>query len=499
MSLAANHASTRSSTHAPRVAIIGAGVAGLCTAIQLKKAGVGDFTIFEKSEGVGGTWRDNSYPGCACDVPSHLYSYSFGLNPEWTHKYSPQSEILNYLEHCSDKFGLRPHIKAKTAIASARFDSTSGTWKLKTDKGDDHEAEILVSGVGQLNRPQIPPLPGLSDFAGRTFHSARWDHSVDLTGKRVAVVGNGASAIQFIPQIAAKVGQLTIFQRSANWIVPRNDYAYPKWAREMFHEMPFVSRIYRTYLYWLLEKNFMAFMKDHWFGKLFEKAARQHLEAQVPDAALRAKLTPDYTIGCKRILIADDFYPVFSRPNVELVTEPPARVTAHGVETKDGKARDFDVIIFATGFETTTFLAPIDIRGLNGRALADAWAHGPEAYMGVTVPCFPNFFLLYGPNTNLGHNSIIFMIEAQVRYVLQCIKEMRGRDLAYLDVRPQALAAFSARVQVELKKTVWQAGCTSWYKTADGRVTNNWSGPTIKYWQMLRRPDFGAYDVQARV
>lgn len=499
MSSASQSAVPRASHQAPRVAIIGAGVAGLCTAIQLRKAGIGQFTIFEKSDGVGGTWRDNSYPGCACDVPSHLYSYSFGINPEWTHKYSPQPEILRYLEQCTDKFGLRGHIKTKTAVTSARFDTTSGTWKIKTDTGEDFEAEVLVSGVGQLNRPSIPAFTGLADFAGCTFHSARWDHSVDLAGKRVAVVGNGASAVQFIPEIAKTALQLTVFQRSANWIVPRNDYAYPKWAREMFHEMPFLSRVYRSYLYWMLEKNFMAFIKDHWFGKLFDKAARDHLAAQVPDAALRAKLTPDYTIGCKRILIADDYLPVFSRPNVELVTERLSRFTANGIETEDGKAREFDVVIFATGFETTSFLAPIDIRGLNGRALADAWRGGPEAYMGVTVPGFPNFFLLYGPNTNLGHNSIIFMIEAQVRYVLQCIKEMMNRDLAYLDVKPQAMAVFAARVQAELSKRVWAAGCSSWYKTADGHITNNWSGPTIKYWQMMRRPDFSAYDAQARV
>jgi cation diffusion facilitator CzcD-associated flavoprotein CzcO len=481
-----------------RIAILGAGVSGLCTGIALKRAGIHSFTIYEKSEKLGGTWYDNSYPGAACDVPSPLYSFSFEPNPDWSRMFSPQPEIQRYLAGCAEKYGLLPHIRFGSEIAAASFDEAAGTWHLRSAAGEDLEADVVISGTGQLNRPHVPDLPGLGDFEGTQFHSARWDHGHDLAGENVVVVGNGASAIQFIPQIAPQVEQLTVLQRSANWVVPRMDFAFSERAKQRFRRFPWLLTLLRWFVYWQLEVRFFGFLRDSWLSRRLERGARQYLEASIADPALRAALTPDYPIGCKRILISDDYYQSLCRENVAVVTSPIERILPGGVRTADGRVHPADTLIFATGFETTSFLAPMQIEGLGGRKLEEVWREGAEAYLGVAVADFPNLFLLYGPNTNLGHNSIIFMIECQVGYVVQCIRELFGRDLDWLDVRREAQARYNAELQRDLGKTAWAAGCSSWYKTASGKVTNNWSGFTVDYWRRTRRPRFGDFAVRGR-
>jgi len=475
------------------IAILGAGASGLCMAIAAKRAGFHGVTIYEKSDGVGGTWRDNTYPGAGCDVPSHLYSFSFAPKPDWSHKFSEQPEILAYFEKVADDFGLRPHLRTHSAVTAAAFDAEAGLWRLTLGDGSTATAHVLVSGVGQLNRPYTAEIPGRESFGGLMFHSARWDHGAGLQGKRIAVIGNGASAVQFVPRIAPAAAHLTVFQRSANWIIPRNDRAYTAFEKQLFASVPPLRAAYREWIYWQLEKNFWAFRQDTLLGRLMEKAARKHLEAQVADPRLRALLTPDYAVGCKRILISDDYYPALQRPNVSVVDGAIARITRGGVETADGRHHPADVIIWGTGFETTDFLSPIEITGLGGVSLNAAWAKGAEAYLGVVTAGFPNFFMLYGPNTNLGHNSIIFMIEAQVNYALQLVNRLWAERLRWIAVKPEAQAAYNATLQAELGRTVWAAGCKSWYKTADGRVTNNWSGFTRTYAQRTAAPEPAAF------
>jgi cation diffusion facilitator CzcD-associated flavoprotein CzcO len=479
------------------VAILGAGVAGLCMAIQLRKAGYTRFTVFEKADGVGGTWRDNSYPGSGCDVPSHLYSFSFEPKSDWTRRYAEQPEILRYLEHCAEKYGITPHLRLRTEIASARFDEAAGLWRLTTITGEEITAAILVSGTGQLNRPVWPELPGLDTFKGTKFHSARWNHDHDLTGKSVAVIGNGASAIQFIPRIAPKTKKLNIFQRSSNWMIPKPDREYRPLEQWMFHNMPGYAWAYRTFLYLQLEKNFFAFIQGSWLGKQFMKVAEQQLE-KVVDPKLREALRPDYPVGCKRILISNDYFPALQLPQVDVVMTPIERVTADAVITTDGRSHPVDTIILATGFDSLTFMAPMAIEGLGRRTLDDAWRDGAEAYLGLTVAGFPNFFMLYGPNTNLGHNSIIVMIEAQVNYTMQCVNALFGRNLKYLDVKEDAMRRFNEQLQKDVSRSVWAADCKSWYKTATGKVTNNWSGFTLKYRLQTRRPKFDDYLLQQK-
>lgn len=471
------------------VAILGAGAGGLAMAISLQKAGI-PFTIYEKAASVGGTWRDNTYPGSGCDVPSMLYSYSFEPKPDWSRKFAPQPEIVAYFEGVARKYNLLPHIRFNTEIAGAHFDEAEGLWHIRSASGEEFTANAVVSGVGQLNRPAFPKIEGLETFMGAAFHSARWDHSVDLSGKRVAVIGNGASAIQFVPEIAPEVGKLTIFQRTPNWCVPKPDRPFREWEKKLYRAVPALVRLQRWWTWLMLERNYLAFVQGSFFGKLFEKAALKEIETHIEDPELRRKLTPDYPAGCKRILLTNDWYPALARDNVQVETSHIERVTEDAVVTQDGVSHPADVIIYATGFESTDFLAPMKITGRGNADLNAVWARGAEAHRGVAVAGFPNFFMLYGPNTNLGHNSIIFMLECQVNYIAQCIETIAKERLRYLDVKPAAMEAFNHDLQQDMQKTVWAAGCSSWYKTADGRVTNNWSSFTAKYWWEMRHPDF---------
>ncbi|MCC7413051.1 MAG: NAD(P)/FAD-dependent oxidoreductase [Gammaproteobacteria bacterium] len=476
-----------------RVAVIGAGFAGLGMAIGLKRAGIDAFVVFESATALGGTWRDNTYPGCACDVPSHLYSYSFALKPDWTRVYSPWHEIRAYLEQCADRYDVRRHIRFDTRIATATFDEAKAGWTLIATDGRRFSADVVVSATGPLSKPAIPDLPGLAQFRGRMFHSARWDHDYVLDGRRVAVVGTGASAIQFVPRIAPRVERLYLFQRTPPWVVPRFDRAYTALERRLHARLPTLCRLHRTFIYWQYEMNGLAIIGYPPFNRLLEALARLHLRRQVADPALRARLTPDYRIGCKRVLVANDYYPALTRPNVELVSGAIERVHANGVVGTDGVEREVDAIVLATGFVATEFLAPMRIYGRGACELTERWQAGAETYLGMAVAGFPNFFMLVGPNTGLGHNSIVFMIESQVRYILQAIRAIGSGRADSVDVRPERQRAFQQRIQRDLRSTSWQSGCRSWYLDEDGRNFTLWPGFTLSYWLRTRRWDAADY------
>jgi cation diffusion facilitator CzcD-associated flavoprotein CzcO len=483
----------------PHIAILGTGFAGLGMAIELVEAGITSFTVYEKADGVGGTWRDNRYPGAECDVPSHLYSFSFAPKADWSTHYPEQPEILAYLEECTDRWGVRDHIRFGTEIVAARFDEDEAAWHLETGTGEEVLADVLVCGLGQLNRPKVPDIAGIDEFQGTVFHSARWDPDHDLTGERVAVIGNGASAVQFVPRIAPETARLTIFQRSANWVLPKKNPPFSPRTKQLFARFPALARAFRSFIYLTFEARFFWFRRNSRFARVIEKAAAKYREAEVPDDALRAKLVPDYPIGCKRILAVSDYFSTLVRDDVDVVDSPIERLTADALVTADGVHHPIDTLILATGFESTSFLAPLEIVGRGDQKLEEVWHDGAEAYLGLTVAGFPNLFMLYGPNTNLGHNSIVFMIECQIGYVRQCVQELISADLAFLDVRRPVMDAYNRAVQRRMRQTVWEAGCQSWYKTESGKVTNNWPTFTIEYWLATRHPRFSVFEARRRV
>jgi cation diffusion facilitator CzcD-associated flavoprotein CzcO len=465
------------------VAVIGSGFGGLGTAIRLRQEGVEDFVVFERADEVGGVWRDNTYPGCACDVESNLYSFSFAPNPDWSHSFSRQPEIWEYLRRCARDFGILPHIRFRHQVREAAWDDERKLWRLETLRGT-FTASVLVAAAGSLSEPSIPPLKGLANFAGRVFHSARWEHDYDLKGKRVAVVGTGASAIQFVPEIQPAVERLHVFQRTAPWIVPRRGRAFTDDERRQFRRFPFTQRLRRAGIYALRELFGFGFRRP-WAMWYMGWVARRHLERSITDPVLRARLTPDYTIGCKRILISNDYLPALTRPNVELVTEAIAEVNARGVVTADGREREVDAIIFGTGFHVTDLPFARHVRGRDGRTLAEVWAGSPRAHVGTTVGGFPNLFLLQGPNTGLGHTSVIYMLEAQIEHIVSAVGYLRRHGLAAMEPRAEAQAAFVADVERRLRGTVWNAGgCKSWYLDRTGRNSSIWPRAT---WSFRRR------------
>ncbi|WP_304175487.1 NAD(P)/FAD-dependent oxidoreductase [Phenylobacterium aquaticum] len=477
-----------------KVAILGAGFAGLCMGLKLQARGETDFLILEKADRVGGTWRENTYPGCGCDIPSHLYSFSFELNPDWPRVYSAQPDILAYIEGVVEKHGLSKHIRLNAEVTSAAWDADAGLWRIAADDGFTVTAESLVTAWGQLNRPKIPAIPGQGNFAGAAFHSARWDHGVDLAGKQVAVIGNGASAIQFVPEIAKVAGQLTLFQRSPNWIVPRMDRPYTAEEMAAFRARPAMMQAVRDEIFKMAEDR-LAARRAGTLPVEEVPIPLAHLRAQVADPELRAKLTPDYELGCKRVLISNDFYPALTRPNVALVTEGVAHLSPGGVVDGAGKEHPAEVVIYATGFETRSFAGDTVVTGANGLGLDQAWADGPEAYLGITTPGFPNLFMLYGPNTNLGHNSIIFMLEAQADYVLQALDAAAKGPIT---VRAEVNRAYNDDLQDALAQTPWAGSCTSWYKAESGKILNNWPHTAQAYADAVARFDAGAYASAAR-
>jgi cation diffusion facilitator CzcD-associated flavoprotein CzcO len=479
-----------------RLVIIGSGFAGLGMAIQLKKAGYHDFVILEKGDDLGGTWRDNRYPGCACDVPSHMYSFSYELNPDWSRMFAPQEEIWAYLRRCAAKYELTPHIRYGSTVDALEWDDGARRWRVVLADGTVLTPKAVVSGMGALHVPSRPSIPGAERFAGAMFHSAQWDRTCDLTGKLVAVIGTGASAVQFIPEIAEDVASLRVFQRTPPWVQPKPDFVLPGWARGVFRYVPGAQRAFRNAIYWLLETRALGFTINPKLMAPQEKLARAHLARQVPDPVLRAKITPDYTIGCKRILLSSDYYPALTRPNVDVVTEGITEITETGLVTADGAAHDADVIIYGTGFKVTDALAEQRIVGRNGQKIQDVWADGIEAHHGTTIAGFPNLFMLLGPNTGLGHNSVVFMIESQVQHVLSCLRMLSEEKAEEIEVRPRAQRRFNDRLQRRLRKAVWnEGGCRSWYLDEHGVNRTTWPGFSFEYWARTRRARRRDYDL----
>jgi cation diffusion facilitator CzcD-associated flavoprotein CzcO len=482
-----------------RVAVIGAGFGGLGTAIRLKQSGIHDFVVLERGDDIGGTWRDNSYPGCACDVPSHLYSYSFAPNPDWSRAFSSQPEIQAYLQRCADQFGLRRHVHLGAAVTQARWDASIQRWRITCERGE-LTARVLIAAQGPLSDPSLPALPGLSTFAGAAFHSAAWRHDYDLTGKRVAVVGTGASAIQFIPHVQKIAAQLTVFQRTAPWVMPRRDRAINTWEKKLYRHVPPAQRALRAGIYWARELMVPALRGNERMLSLGEKQGRKFLAKQVPDPALRAKVTPHFRLGCKRVLLSNDYYPALSQPNVDVVTDGIVEVVPEGVVTvgPDGErtTHQVDAIIFGTGFHVTDVPLAAKLVGKDGRTLREHWDEtGMSALHGATVTGFPNLFLLVGPNTGLGHNSIIFMIESQLTYVLGALGTMQETSAATLEPRGDVQAEYNGHVQQQLSGTVWSTGgCASWYLDENGRNTTLWPTFTFRFRQLVRR--FNPYDYE---
>ncbi|TNC24667.1 NAD(P)/FAD-dependent oxidoreductase [Amycolatopsis alkalitolerans] len=460
-------------------------------AVMLDRAGFTDFTVFERAGDIGGVWRENTYPGAACDVPSPLYSYSFAPNPTWSRRYSEQPDILDYLRRTAKDAGVLDRVRLNTEVTGAEFDEETGRWRIETGDGETVEADVLIPAVGQLSRPAMPDIPGAGTFTGEIFHSARWRHDVDLSGKRVAVIGTGASAIQFVPRIQPEVAHLTVFQRSAPYVIPKPDRAYREWHHRLFRALPVTQLAGRLGVWTSGEFLTMALTSAQPLGKIVELLFRTQLRLQVPDARLRARLIPDYRAGCKRVLFSTEWFPALTKSNVDVVTDRITGITPDGVRT--GAAEHAaDVIIYGTGFKATEFLAPMRIRGAGGRELAGEWAGGAHAYLGISVPGFPNMFLIYGPNTNLGGNSIIYMMEHQCRYVLQILEQIAAGRASVVDVRREVAESFDAEVQRRLSRSVW-SGCQSWYRDESGRISTNWPGLVWEYHRRTAKPDLTAY------
>jgi cation diffusion facilitator CzcD-associated flavoprotein CzcO len=467
------------------VLVIGGGFAGLCMAIRLRQRGL-SFVVLERAGEIGGTWQANTYPGCSCDIPSQLYSYSFELNADWKRTYPPQSEILAYLKRCAEKYLLPGSILLSTEAREAVFDETDKVWLIRTQHGQTIAARAVVSATGPLSRPFTPKLPGIERFKGKTFHSSEWDHSLDLSGKKVAVIGTGASAIQFIPQIAPQVEKLAVFQRSPAWILPKLDVEHANWVYPMLRYIPGCKRLIRSILFWCQEAVGVGLVNPklvrplQWFASL-------HIYRKVSDPELRKALTPTYTIGCKRILLSNDYYQSFSRANVELITDEIEEVRGEGIVTQDRSVRPFDVIIFATGFQGGYLLSPLRVMGRNRAELQERWRDYPGAFLGMTVPGFPNFFVLVGPNTFLANNSVVFMIEAQVHYVLKCLRWLQKSGHSAMDVRQDVQDRFAGELQEHMQGTAWLSGCTSWYLDRHGENVRLWPGSAARYWLRTRR------------
>jgi cation diffusion facilitator CzcD-associated flavoprotein CzcO len=479
-----------------RIAIAGSGFGGLGLAIRLLQRGERDFQVFERAGDVGGVWRDNTYPGCACDVQSHLYSFSFAPNPDWSRAYSPAAEIHAYLRGCAERFGVLPFVRFDHEIRQASWDAPSRRWILETSHGR-FTADIFVGAVGALSEPALPKLSGLETFAGRLFHSARWDHDYDLDGRRVAVIGTGASAIQFVPQIQPRVGRLHLFQRTPPWIVPRNDFAFSSRQKRLMRRLPLFQQLERASLFVRRELFAVTFLHPS-LAPLGERMATRHLEAQVADPALRARLTPTYRLGCKRVLVSDDYLPALTQPNVEVVSDAIVEVTPHGVVTADGRTRDVDAIICGTGFQVTDMPFGRCVRGRDGRTLDEVWAGSPHAHLGLAIHGFPNFFFLLGPNTGLGHTSVVLMIEHQIEHVLGALDFLGRNGAATLEPRAEAQAAFLADIDARMRGTVWTSGgCKSWYLDRNGRNSTLWPGTTLSFKRRAARFDPDEYETAA--
>ena len=479
---------------ASSVAVVGGGFGGVCAAVMLRRAGYHDVTVFERGGRVGGVWNHNTYPGAACDVPSHLYEFSFAPNPRWSRRYAPQAEIQAYLEEVARSHGVLDSVRANTEVTAARWDGALGRWTLQTSAGE-HEADILITACGQLSVPKLPEIPGLDSFEGPAFHTAQWRHDVELAGKQVAVIGTGCSAVQVVPQIQPEVASLDVYQRSPGWTIPKMDFAYGERTQLLLERYPLLQRLDRAWIFALMEFGALAMTSQRWLLPAVRALGRRQIEKAISDDALRARVTPTDEIGCKRLMLTDDWYPALARPNVELITDRIEAVTPTGIRLQDGTQRPAEVLVLATGFQTHGFVAPMEVVGAGGRTLAQEWAGVPRAYLGMSVPGFPNMFLLYGPNTNGGTGSVIYTIESGMRHVLAALDELRRAEARRIEVRRHAAEEFDRELRAALAGTVWHTGCTSWYVDAQGNDPNQWPWLWSTYRRRTGRIDRNAYEL----
>ncbi len=476
--------------------MVGAGFGGVGTLVMLKRAGYENVTVFEKGERVGGVWNYNTYPGAACDVPSHLYEFSFAPNPRWSRRYAPQAEIQAYIEDVARREGVFDRVRTNTEVERATWDEERAKWTLQTSAGE-HEADVLVTACGQLSVPSVPPLPGLDSFAGPAFHTAEWRHDVELQGKRVAVIGTGCSAIQTVPAIQPLVSHVDVYQRSPGWTLPKMDFAYPETAKKLFERFPALLRFDRAFTFAFLETVTAAMTSRRWLLPVFRAVARRQINRAIKDPELRRTVTPGDEFGCKRIMLTDDWYPTLTEPNVELVTDRIAEVTPTGIRTADGRERPADVLVLATGFKSHAFVAPMEIEGPGGHTLAEEWRDVARAYLGLSVPGFPNMFVLYGPNTNGGAVSIIHQLESGIGHVIAALRELDTRRADRIELTREASDAFNRELRDALAGTVWHSGCTSWYVDEDGNDPSQWPWQWTAYRRRTATLAPGAYRFSA--
>lgn len=475
----------------PSIAVVGGGFGGVGAAVMLKREGYEDVTVFEKGERIGGVWQHNTYPGAACDIPSHLYEYSFAPN-SWSRRFSPGPEIRAYVEGVARRFGVLDRVRTGVEVKGAAWDEDRRKWKLETSAGP-YEADVLLTACGQLSVPKVPPLPGLESFEGPAFHTAEWRHDADLAGKRVALIGTGCSAIQVGPAIQPEVAQLAVYQRSPGWTLAKGDYPYPDWLRRIFRRLPALRRLDRASVYAFQDLAAAAFTRHRWLLPLFRALGMRQIKSAIADPELRRKVTPSYEFGCKRVMLTDDWYPTLTKPNVELIAEGVEAATPSGIRDAAGVERPADAIVFATGFASHDFVAPMEISGMEGRALTAAWAEVARAYLGLSVPGFPNLFLLYGPNTNGGSGSVVNTLECGIGHVLAALEEMNGRGADRVEVSQGAAEDFDRELRTALAGTVWQAGCSNWYVDENGNDPNNWPWTWSAYRRRTRELVPGAY------
>ncbi|MEM6319540.1 MAG: NAD(P)/FAD-dependent oxidoreductase, partial [Bacteroidota bacterium] len=477
--------------------IIGTGFSGLAMAIQLKEKGIHDFVILEKAKEVGGTWRENTYPGAECDVPSALYSFSFEPYLHWEYKWSMQPQILEYIKHVTQKYDLYRHIQFEQEVTAAEWKTSESNWQVTTKNNTHYTAQTVISAIGQLHHPSTPNFAGKDTFEGPNWHSAQWNHDVPLAGKTIGVIGNAASAVQFIPEIAKTAKKLIVFQRSANWMLPKQDRAYKNWEKKLVATFPFLLKMYRLRL-WLLGGGLFFLMKkgNGLLRKIYQKQTVGYIKENIKDPNTIEALTPNYPMGAKRVLFSDTYYPALARPNVELATGGVQRITPKGVVADDGQEQPVDILVYATGFKTNPFLLGLDIRGKAGKSIKDYWKEGPKNYLGMSMEHFPNFFMMYGPNTNLGHNSIIVMSEAQANYIAQCVVLLQDKQATSMEVKSDVLEDYHLKTQQRLNDMIWATVEDSWYKSANGNIPNNYPGRTMEYIRITKRVDVAAYEFQ---